>query len=534
MKLSIQQQAVIDFIINGTGSANTIARAGCGKTTLLIEAVKAIVEHQLGSIFFGAYNKPIATEIQERLKALGIEWKQCNAGTFHSAGFGAVRKLFPGVKVEANKVRDLIENCINVADTDSDPVSYKDASRIESYQPFIIRAVSLAKQQAAGFLWPINDQSQWYNIVDHFGLDSDLDGWQTIDEAVSLSIRFLRKSIDQDKDIIDFDDMIFSPLYHNARLWPQDWVLIDEAQDTNPARRALALKMLKPKTGRLIAVGDPAQAIYGFTGADSNAMDLIQKELGSIELPLNQTYRCPKAIVEMAQQWVPDIEAMDEAPKGSINHVLLQNQQISTDEYSDDYPGFYDMVIDGNLHPQNDIILCRVVKPLIDLAFGLIRRGVGCQVEGREIGGGLLKIVNRFKAYNLEILVDTVDSWRNAQIQKWLAKGKEERAEQIDDQAETLIAVATNLLEEGKTTVQELRDFIDSIFGDTNGQERNVICLSTIHKSKGREWERVFILGMNKYMPSKWARKDWQQEQEANLCYVAVTRSKDQLVLIDV
>ena len=306
-------------------------------------------------------------------------------------------------------------------------------------------------------------------------------------------------------------------------------MFLDEAQDTNPSRRALALKMLKPKIGRMIAVGDPKQAIYGFTGADADAMRLIQKELGSITLPLNQTYRCPKAVVKMANQWVGDIEAMPEAPDGLVEHI-----DFVRDENGKDHEGFWALTEDGCLHPQNDIILCRNVKPLIDLAFGLIRRKVGCQVEGREIGSGLLKIVNRFKSPELDVFQMEVDIWRNDQIQKWLAKGKEEKAEQIDDQAETLIAVAKNLLENGKTKVVQLREFIKSIFGDANGQKRDVIHLSTIHKSKGREWNRVFILGMNKYMPSKWARKQWQQDQESNLCYVAVTRSKDQLILIDV
>jgi hypothetical protein len=47
-------------------------------------------------------------------------------------------------------------------------------------------------------------------------------------------------------------------------------------------------------------------------------------------------------------------------------------------------------------------------------------------------------------------------------------------------------------------------------------------------------WKRVYILGMNKYMPSRYAKKDWQMQQEHNLMYVAVTRSMGELVYIDV
>jgi superfamily I DNA/RNA helicase len=77
--------------------------------------------------------------------------------------------------------------------------------------------------------------------------------------------------------------------------------------------------------------------------------------------------------------------------------------------------------------------------------------------------------------------------------------------------------------------------FINSLFGDTEpGQRPRVLTLSTIHKAKGREWSSVFILGANKYMPSKWARKEWQMEQETNLEYVADTRSKSVLISINV
>ncbi|MCK4960134.1 MAG: ATP-dependent helicase, partial [Planctomycetes bacterium] len=433
MELSIQQEAIIDFCISGTGSANVVARAGCGKTSTGMAAIEALVHGSgQGNIFFGAYNKPIAVELQDKIKSMGIDWKQARAATFHSAGFSAWRKLAPNVKVNSNKMRDLLDATI----AELKETSKSESARIESYQPFILRAVSIGKQQAAGFLFPIDDLGKWYRFVDHYGLDGDLDGWQTVEEGIALTIRFLRESIEMNHEEIDFDDMIFAPLYHNARIWPHDWVFIDEAQDTNPARRALALKMLKPKTGRMLMIGDPAQAIYGFTGADADAMNLIQKELGSITLPLNQTYRCPKAVVEMAQRWVSDIEATDEAPEGSVQTIWLPEQDLE-----DQAMGFYDMAKVGLLHPQNDVVLCRNVKPLIDLAFGLIARSVGCQVEGREIGTGLLKIVNRFKAPALDDFVHEVDTWRDVQIQKWLAKGKEEKAEQIDDQAGTLIAV---------------------------------------------------------------------------------------------
>ena len=57
------------------------------------------------------------------------------------------------------------------------------------------------------------------------------------------------------------------------------------------------------------------------------------------------------------------------------------------------------------------------------------------------------------------------------------------------------------------------------------------LTLSTCHKAKGREWQRVAILEPE-LMPSKWARQDWQYQQEQNLIYVAYTRTQSELFIM--
>jgi superfamily I DNA/RNA helicase len=69
--------------------------------------------------------------------------------------------------------------------------------------------------------------------------------------------------------------------------------------------------------------------------------------------------------------------------------------------------------------------------------------------------------------------------------------------------------------------------YVDSLFGDN---VTGLLVLSTIHKAKGREWERVFWLDRIGTCPSKWARQAWQQDQEKNLMYVAATRAKSELI----
>lgn len=101
------------------------------------------------------------------------------------------------------------------------------------------------------------------------------------------------------------------------------------------------------------------------------------------------------------------------------------------------------------------------------------------------------------------------------------------RAEAIHDKADALFCLIEGLPETDRT-VPALLGVIDSLFSDKVG----CTVLATIHKAKGLEADRVYWLNSSK-CPAAWARQPWQQEQERNLCYVAVTRAKSELVLIE-
>ena len=85
----------------------------------------------------------------------------------------------------------------------------------------------------------------------------------------------------------------------------------------------------------------------------------------------------------------------------------------------------------------------------------------------------------------------------------------------------------------GREMIKAKRGKIINMFQDSEHERKPTITLSTVHKSKGREWQRVFILGRNMYMPSRYARQQWQLDQENNLIYVAITRSQNELVYVE-
>jgi DNA helicase-2/ATP-dependent DNA helicase PcrA len=492
---SPQQSAFISWAASGRGSCNLIAVAGAGKTTTAIEAIMRMP----GQTAYLAFNKKIAEEAKGKLKKLGVDFKKAQAGTVHSFGFSAFRKQFPKVTVSEHKVANLFDSRVQSGLVPEDIVSY--ASNI-------CQLVSLAKQRAIGILQNIDNRSAWFDIIEHFDLLDTDHAIKMADLIVNEAIKVLRLS-NADTSVIDFDDMVYMPVLHRVRFWRFDNVVIDEAQDTNAARRCLVRALVKPG-GRVIAIGDPCQAIYGFTGADSDSLDLIKNDFDSIELPLTVTYRCPKKVVQFARQWVSHIEAHETAPEGSISTVTFEDFMARPD-------------LDGS-----SAVLCRNTKPLVETAFALIRQKIPCRIEGREVGNGLKKLATRWKSIKTINGLDTkLAEHLERNMSKLLAKKQEQKAQELEDQVETLRVIMDACREEKKDQVSDVEAHIDEMFADNVS---GMLTLSTIHKSKGREWQRVFWLDRQGTCPSKYARQAWQIKQENNLCYVAATRAMSELI----
>jgi len=491
---SIQQQAFFDWILNGNGSAVLQAVAGAGKTTTLIEGLKLMK----GRKFFGAFNKKIADEIAAKAGPMvGLI-----VSTMHAAGFAAWKKVAKP-RVDSDKCRNLFRDMT---------MRQFEYGMLEGP---VLQLVSYAKQSAVGILEdkPIDGHSAWMDLINHFNVEcfDEQRGKDNTETIIMLARKLFIKSYELNTKVIDFDDMIFAPLFHGVSFDKYDWVLIDEAQDTNATRRLLALAMMHDKT-RLVAVGDKHQAIYGFTGADADALDLIAAETNATQLPLTTTYRCPKSVVAYAQQWVNHIHAHETAPEGTVRQAPIDT-----------------------LHAEvkvGDAILCRFNAPLIKNVYALIAKGVPARVEGREIGAGLKALANRWKVKTIDALLAKLEEFKEREVQKFMEMEKPKRAEDVTDKVECLRVIINRVLEKGTITQPPQRavcDEIDAIFG--GDENKPVVLLSSIHKSKGREWKKVVWLQTG---PSGFAKLAWEVEQEHNLCYVAATRSMEELVLMTV
>lgn len=505
MTPSPYQQRIYDWIQAGSGSLLVEAVAGSGKTTTLTGIARLIPKGESARFF--AFNRSIAEVLKGRL----IGARNVLVSTFHSAGYQAIQAhLSAKIATEKWKMKDLLKLALG------------DSDRRQYGEP-LLRLVSLAKGQA---LRPGEDGLEpWQQIIDHHDLDFEylvppgnhsgekfdrllqeekdrvlMLAWELLDASnKAAGERFDWK--------IDFDDQLYLPILWDLPLPRYDWVLVDELQDTNYVQREFLQRSLKPG-GRLIGVGDRHQAIYGWRGAGHDAMDLIQVEFQATELPLSICYRCAARIVEMAQELVPQIEAAPAAPVGS---VYLQQPPALV----------------NTLGPE-DAILCRNNASLVSQAYSLIKQGVPCQILGRDIGDGLKKLIWRLRPQTVEELETRLEEYRQRETLRYRRLKQESKASGVEDRCACLTTIIESLDREERS-LPAIEEAIDGLFGDGS---KALLTLSTIHKAKGQEWRRVALMRPD-LLPSFWAKQGWQLQQERNLQYVAYTRAKEELWILD-
>lgn len=553
VRLSDEQLAITQEVRLGKGNILVMARAGTGKTFLL----RMCLPFMRGAIAVMAFNRKIMKELLKKIGEDGYLRSEADrkynrpgvdVSTFNAAGFAVLRKFLPNVRVEGFDRGDAGFLKFTVI-----------ADRLDIPQPLratVKRAMEFAQYRGFGIegMIPLNDAAAWLDLAEHYGLESELpeDGsvlaqmlgvlgsdWR--DGLVKICLRYAAKAINlsikmttepftrehQGKGkgpgekfvgVISMTDMMYMPLQLKMPFNKHQWVLTDEAQDSNPIRREMAHRMLADD-GRMLWVGDDRQSIYSFAGADSDALAQIGRLFACKIMPMTVTFRCAKAIVRKAQLIVSDYKAANDNPEGETS--VMTDTDFAKLDLVTSRPG-----------GTGDAIICRNTKPLISLAYKLIARGIPCHVEGREIGKNLISLLDRYPHLKtLPALTDKLVEYRDREVGKLLSNNHEAQADALEDKVETVLALIAGMPKGSK--VADLTIKINGLFADTpDGEPMKTVTLVSGHKSKGLEFTRVFAWGNQKFIPSKYAKMSHQLEQEENLEYIIITRAI--LTLVDV
>jgi len=473
-----EQQAILDAK-KDTELLMIGARAGCAKTDTGVRITEAYPDRSFRFIVFGAKN---AQEFASKLP------KNAIGTTKHSFCNSFIKKRYNLDKTGFKMFKIIVKD---------EDYNFKNPN-LSKEEVFAARENLNAMKDLVGllknsYISPTPEDVAY--IMSHFGITLSLDFEQVCNDA----IRFLGES-DNLVTELDYNDMVRLPIISGSIRFNFDELFLDEAQDNNPISNELLRQAKKAGCG-VTVVGDEFQAIMGFTGADCDSMNKIIGILEPTVLPLTVNFRCGKNIIREAQRLVPDINYWENSPDGVVSHR-------NNDEFM-------------KLFRDGDCALSRFNRVIIPMCFKLIKDGRKATVQGRDFGTMLKTMVTGFKATSIEEFYDSIDRWKERQLEKTKS---DSQADAVEDKFECLKYFADN-----SDTVEQIADTIDKIFSD---KETEGLKLSTAHKSKGLEWDRVFILDSNNFMQTHPNDKEWNKQQLKNLMYVAQTRGKQSLTYV--
>ena len=282
------------------GPQLVIAGAGSGKTRVLTYKIAYLLDHYNmapWNILALTFTNKAAREMKERIGRLVGQDRaiRLQMGTFHSVfarilraeaeyiGFGANFTIY-----DQSDSRSLVKSIIK--EMQLDDKTYKAAS--------VADRISMAKnhlllpQQYATSSWAADDAQHKRPMVSQ------------------IYNRYAERC--RQANAMDFDDLLVQTfvLFKNHEDIRQKYierfryVLVDEYQDTNFAQQAIVLLLTK-EHGRVCVVGDDAQSIYSFRGANiDNILDFQKHYDGARLYKLEQNYRSTQLIVQAANSLI--------------------------------------------------------------------------------------------------------------------------------------------------------------------------------------------------------------------------------------
>ena len=447
---------------------------GSGKTT----ACAALWHAADTAMVYLVFNKANAVEAQGKLHVKHGSL----VSTFHSLGYKAINNAMGGrVTVNESKVAKLTRSMFPFT---------REQGRATYKQAEIRKLVHLAKNYGSA------DTATLERIQDEHDLDSYAGVITHAQEVYHASLTNMQE--------VDFADMLLFPVYYGMDLPHYKIALIDESQDLSEVQAS----MLGGIADRYVFVGDRRQAIYAFRGALSGSMQHLQDAFNCIPLPLKRSYRCPQlVVVEAVKVYPDDIEALPTAEDGIVRSVNADKRM--EESYKEE---------------RDTLLLCRNSAPVVRMAHQLLQQRIPVQMIGRDFGKNMSAFIKRLGGYSVRDMLYELDTWREQEEQLAKERDKEHKLESINDKYETVHALAS-MAESNDLNV--LFESIDALFSMDYG-----IKLSTIHRAKGLEAQRVYFLDRH-LIPSKWCRGESQLEQENNLLYVGITRAKHELVYLE-
>ena len=304
-------------------------------------------------------------------------------------------------------------------------------------------------------------------------------------------------------------------------------LVIDEAQDISAEEYELIQLLIKNNEEmRVIAVGDDDQSIYGFRGSSSEYLKMLSQMEGSVSYELIDNYRSKNNIVEYSNTFIETVS--NRLKKQPIKARTSENGVVQITKYKSDnlvIPIANDVILKmtTQIYDGSVGVLARTNDEVLQIATFLESNGIHTKIVGDSLNVSLYELVEIRYFCSLLHIDESIsqisdDAWDKAKSGFKLKFANSER----------LLDCITALNEFENTNnkskyVSDLLLFLresrlDSFIKASGGE----VFVSTIHGSKGREFDNVFIALSNYRM---------LKNEDRRTIYVALTRAKKNLFI---
>lgn len=574
INLSQKQSEIVDL---KEGSYLVEASAGSGKTRVLTERVKKLLQDNSSKVLAITFTNKASEELKERLSLETIKNNNVFVGTFHSFCQSILEARFkllgfqkmPHIFEDESDRLEIVEDVIKSIPYFTHLCKKMDSKERFSYKSRVLSFISEVKRELAEPEELLTDEGEEHFVMLYNEYQDNL----------------------RSNNAIDFDDLILliyklfinndaaRSLYSNA----YNYIFIDEGQDLNKAQYYLLKSLCSNVIRNIMIVGDPNQAIYGFNGSAPKYMQtLFIEDFNAKKITLDENYRCSKRVIEAANKLMDlNVEAVnhviegkfeincrsneiDEAKfvvskikelvyeklhsdiEGEIEYnkiaILgrnrfvfkyieeeLVNSQIpyyfksgtSGIKFETTFMKFFDNYFRIKINP-SDKIHTRRLKSMLQIDdFNNVH-----QIENSKYGffSFIKNIVDNLTDDNMKFSIKTIENFI-----KEYDLFKEEDKLQISNELEGFnnlwkIYSINNL----RPTLTGFKNAI-SLGTVVKNVKEDGVCISTVHTMKGQESDIVFLIGLDDgtfpyYLAIQKGGEDLDQEK--NNLYVAFTRAK--------
>ena len=586
-----------EAVLYGDGPLLILAGAGSGKTSVLTKRVAYLIKERNISpknIVAITFTNKAAKEMKERIiKEVGKEGYDIQISTFHSFGLRIIKENYEKLGYEKN---------FTIIDSDDSLTVVKKILKemgIDStrFNPkFIKNQISSCKNEMV-------TPEKYKNLVN--------------DELSDITYKVYKKYQDTllRNNSLDFDDLLIKPIelfnkYKEVLENYQElfkYVFIDEYQDTNEAQYILS-KMISAKYKNICVVGDDAQSIYSWRGANFKNILNFEKDYKNAKvILLEQNYRSTKTILNAANSVIKNNINKKDKNLWTDNETGEKIKYVRTNDEKDEASYVTREIrnlVNNGVSLDDIAVLYRTNAQSRTIEEGFLNSNIPYRIVGafafysrkeikdllaylkliyntkddvslmriinypkRKIGAKTIENLSMDAVLNGTSMFDVISSGKELEFKKLILEMKEKSevlslTETIDmvldksgikselESEHTLEADIRleNLNEfksitktfEEESGIASLEDFLNevSLVSDVNDQKNDnspKVTLMTIHAVKGLEYKYVFVIGMeeNIFPHVNSCEEDGGIEEERRLCYVAITRAKEKLYLVN-